>query len=507
MLFILSLLSCADYTMMETKEPEVIVAPQLLDFGHALSGFESKVKEITIANGGTQDLIVDHLEVVGDNYSVEEEGFVVPAGGWYQIDVGYTPVTFEHNEGYVDIYLEGDNSPSESVWLDGYGDAPLLTLSPVSVDFGSPLIGCEPSQEIVLSNEGNIDLVITDVTYMTNVPQEIDLNYGSLGAFPWTLLPGAQISFWSDYLPLDELADRLDFNIASNDPHAPTTASVVQGSAVLSNEVREQWLAESVPVVDIIWVIDNSGSMSRFQSLLAGNMQNFMNIFLSYSPDFQIAFITTDNPFFVGSVIDTNSADPSGQSSTIITSIGVHGSATEKGLEQLISCFAFGDCSTYVRPNSNIVAIFMSDEDDFSTQTSLDVQTYFNNNWTNEFVPFAIIGDVPGGCSNNSLFAFAAHEYYDLVNAYGSSWWSICDSDWGSQMQDVAEAIAIRTFYELASSDPVIDSISVFINGQELTEGWEYSEDRGGVVFEPSEAPQGGETLEIVYSSWGCTGE
>ena len=80
-LFLLSL-ACSDIAINEVKRPSIIVAPELLDFGHLLSGFESDTMTITISNGGSAGLIVDHLELEGANYLVDTSGFVVPAGGW-----------------------------------------------------------------------------------------------------------------------------------------------------------------------------------------------------------------------------------------------------------------------------------------------------------------------------------------------------------------------------------------------------------------------------------------
>ena len=169
MLLFALLWACSDTILNEVKKPSIIVAPELLDFGHLLSGLESDTMTITISNGGTADLIVDHLELEGANYLVDTTGFVVPAGRWYQIEVGYSPETFEHNEGYIDIYLEGDEEPSESVWLNGNGDAPLINVMPADYDFGAPLLGCDVTKEIIIQNDGNVDLVITDIDIMASV--------------------------------------------------------------------------------------------------------------------------------------------------------------------------------------------------------------------------------------------------------------------------------------------------------------------------------------------------
>lgn len=507
MLSLLTLLSCADYSVVEIKQPEIIVAPETLDFGHLLSGFESRSKEITIANGGTEDLVIDHLEIFGNNFSTEVDGFTVPSGGWHQVDVSYTPLTYELNEGYIDIYLKGQEEPSQAVWLIGNGDAPLITLNPLNVDFGTPLLGCEPSQEFIIQNDGNINLEINSISFMSTIPQELNLNYGSLGGFPWTIIPTGRIAFWIDYLPEDEVSDQLNFQIDSNDPLAPLTTSFGIGSAVFSNETIQHWIQESNSVVDILWIIDNSGSMMGFQTLLGLNMQNFMNMFLSFSPDYQIAFITTDDPTFINGIISSNSGDPASLASSIISSIGTRGSATETGIAQLMTCFSMGDCISFTRPDSKIVVIFMSDEPDHSVQSPTTVKNYFDANWPNEFVPYAIVGDPNVGCASTMASAMAGHGYLELINLYSSTWWSICDDDWGSQMEEVALALSVKSFFEFTEEDPVIDSIKVWINGQLTTEGWSYDEDYNGVRFNPENAPSPGDSIDVSYSTWGCAVE
>jgi len=173
MLLLAFLLGCNDHIINEVKQPEIIVAPATLEFGHLLSGHESRTRTVTIFNGGTADLVIDRLDVDGDNYTLDESGFTVEADNYYQIEITYNPKTYEHNEGYLDIYLEGDEQPSEGVWLNGHGDAPVINVTPAEVDFGAPLLGCDTTTEIIIQNDGNVDLVINDIDIMATVPPDI----------------------------------------------------------------------------------------------------------------------------------------------------------------------------------------------------------------------------------------------------------------------------------------------------------------------------------------------
>ena len=63
MLLLGLLLSCSDTIINEIKQPEIIVAPTTLEFGHVLSGHETRTRTVTIANGGTAELVIDSLEI------------------------------------------------------------------------------------------------------------------------------------------------------------------------------------------------------------------------------------------------------------------------------------------------------------------------------------------------------------------------------------------------------------------------------------------------------------
>ena len=505
MLLLAFLLGCNDHIINEVKQPEIIVAPTTLDFGHLLSGHETRTRTVTIANGGTADLVIDRLDIQGDNYSVAPEGFVVPAGGYHQIEVTYDPTTFEHNEGYLDIYLEGDESPSEGVWLDGHGDAPVLTVTPPVIDFGAPLLGCDTTTEIQIQNDGNTDLVIDDIVLMANIPADITIDFGSLPPFPWTLAPSARLAFFANYNPLDQLNDLTTMDISSNDPLVPLFTASAEGAAVLSNETIQTWIQKEKIIVDIVWIIDNSGSMGPYQNLLGANMDIFMQMFMSYSPDFQMAFITTDQPAFVqGLVVNSRSGDPLGEAVYIISSIGHMGSGWEMGLSMFAQCLDGGDCFNFLRPDATLVAIFMSDEQNWGVMTAPDIVTVVDHIKPGMFVPYAIIGDVPTGCQNYPLYGQPGYGYMELINHYNSQWWSICDNDWGNQLEEMAQNISIQTSFPLDSEDPHVDTIRVWINGQLQSAGWVYDPSLNSVVFDLEEAPEPGDTIEIGYSTWGC---
>ena len=230
-----------------------------------------------------------------------------------------------------------------------------------------------------------------------------------------------------------------------------------------------------------------------------------MNIFLSYSPDFKMMFITTDSSTIRG-IVDMNSRDPVYYASNLVSTTGTSGSGYERGIDQLFDCISSGgECYAELRQDATLVAIFLSDEPDQSTFGLGSIITLADSIKPGTFVPYGIFGDVPSGCTPaNGQQAQAGWGYYDLVQHYASQWWSICDSNWGTQMEEIAQSVSIQSEFSLDEEDPHVDTIRVWINGQLIEEGWEYNPTNNSVVFDFDDAPQPGDSLDIGYSTWGC---
>lgn len=167
-------------------------------------------------------------------------------------------------------------------------------------------------------------------------------------------------------------------------------------------------------------------------------------------------------------------------------------------------CMEVNDCSNFMRPNATLIAIFVSDEEDHSLNSINSYVNSFNSLKPNAFIPYGIIGDVPAGCSKYPLIASAGFGYWELINHYGSQWWSICEEDWGNQLQEIAHDISLMLTFPLDDPDPFVDSITVKVNGQVIGTGWSYDPNLNAVVFDYANAPEQGDSIDISYSSWSC---
>ena len=517
-LLLLSTISgCADYALMgiEKRQAEILVHPSHINFGHLESGLESEQEYFTITNTGDEDLIISSPVLISgnDRFSLlteDDDDIVIPAGEIVQFNVTYEPKTFESNGGYIEIISSDDDESSSMVTLEGYGDAPVMTVEPAEVDYGLISIGCDNEERITITNDGNMTLEVSSITQMVTQPADIVLEFGSLPEPPWEIEPGLSLDFLVSYVPTDTGFDESLISIQGNDPMTPEVEALQVGDGDVERWYTQTWLQEEILVLDVLWVIDNSGSMNRFQTNLAANIGSFMSAFAATGADYNMGVISTDN-WNLGSIITPYVTDPEGELASQVM-MGIYGSGMEKGVEMAAEALkdpsSAGPGGAFFRPDAKLVVIFVSDEPDHSSPGWSSYLTFFDTlKPVCDFVPYGVIGDYPGGCSISHPYGNAQFGagYWHLIDHYGGSWYSICASDWGVQLQDLAGEVTGRRTFGLDETDPIVDTIEVTVNGQATTD-WEYDESGNAVVFADGHVPEEGQTVEITYAVWGCDG-
>ncbi len=162
----------------------------------------------------------------------------------------------------------------------------------------------------------------------------------------------------------------------------------------------------SVPV-DILWVIDNSGSMATSQNLLAANFPSFINKLMSTNFDFRMAVVTTDAykgvaPYGTDETMARfrdgardyypndgyNDATSSGHfiidrntpniNSVFQTNVlqGIYGGGDERGLQSMEVALlnAHNAARPFPRAGAMLVVIHLTDEEDFSWDGTANIQ-------------------------------------------------------------------------------------------------------------------------------------
>ena len=420
--------------VIDTK-PEIMVHPTELFFGNVRSGHETEQELFSIINVGNATLYVEPILMDGSTrYDIPDyanEDLILQPGEILDVPVDYAPVTYEHNGAVVKVISNDEEDDEIFVTMEGYGDAPKIDINPEFVDYGDISIGCDNEYRVTIDNIGNLELEIDNVVQMTTLPNDIYIDYGSLPEPPWNMLPGEQIDLLVKYTPSDIGNDESIVKIDSNDPVRNEVEISQIGKGDVEHWIVEEWVQEEEKIYDILWVIDNSGSMRPFQSRLAQNIGNFVSLLsLDSSVDYRLGFITTDDHRLIGPYIDNNTPNPGHFAASEILGIGTSGSGNEKGLEELSAALEeFDNSGNFIRYDAELIVIFVSDEQDNSPLPySHDINAYDYYTPVDKIKMYAVIGDYPEGCRGawqsqngfplNTNAVFGAG-YYEVVNHYG----------------------------------------------------------------------------------------
>ena len=257
--------------------------------------------------------------------------------------------------------------------------------------------------------------------------------------------------------------------------------------------------------VDIIWVIDNSGSMSGEQNALAQNFESFIDAFVTNSSDYKMGITTTDTDLFNhdGEFQGEVPILHSGMSPTEVKSnfminvkVGIKGSYLERGL--LAAQLALGKNSisgsknyNFLRPEAFLAIIIVSDENDSSTGT---VQSYVDS--------IKIFKSKPVDLAIYSIINKSGLRYMDASNATGGFYEDIA-SDFSQSLLNIGtDIVELMKSFKL-NNLPVISTIEVKVNGvkveTDLIDGWIYDDTLVSVKFNGAAVPPFGATIEIKY--------
>ena len=519
---------CSDYNLSVVKEkaepgieaPEIEVSPTSYSFGALSAGSETQDVIITIENIGNGELSLDniYLHSGSSNFSITTVANpTVEPLDETEFIVSYSPGTYEFNSDIISILSNDEDEPEVLITLDGSGDAPVITISPDYYDFGTVFLGCDDSLEVKVGNVGSSNLIISDIEFFASIPDDFSLeNYeDDIGALPVTIAPGDAISLDVGYLPLDILDDSSYIEITSNDPATPIAYSDQDGLGDYEAWITDDFTQDGEVSVDILFVVDNSGSMSSNQANLKNNFDDFIAVFGAAGVDYHIALITTDDASFIGNVITPADADPITEFNDQVDLIGYHGSAYEKGLWYAYASTdvggdaALGSPTGFSREHARLVIVYVSDEPDGShmsygsggstTMTTSDYSAHLLSlkSSSDLVVAHAVAGDYPSGCSTNGGAQFG-DGYYDVVTDLGGTFMSICATDWSVTMDTLAtDSMATMSFP--LSNDPIEDTISVSIDSV-LSTDWTYDSSANSITF--TVAPNDGDNIGITYAIW-----
>jgi hypothetical protein len=400
------------------------------------------------------------------------------------------------------------------VTLRGRGVTGGLSVNPLELDFGAVVAGCaSPQKSFSLLSNGS-DTASVDAPVLTaGAPFWL-----SSMNLPGQLAPGAAITFPVTFAPTQEGVFDADVTLTGYIPDEVTLVVALHGEGANANvPVTEHFVVDAVQTMDVLFVVDNSGSMSDNQERLAANALRFVEVadFLG-TVDYHLGVTTTDvdeggeRGQLLGSpaYITRSSGNPTGLF-TERAEVGVMGSGYEQGLEAARLAFSSpaveGANQGFLRLSAGLAVVIVSDEEDSSPLLVRQYLDFFDGLKSGTRAPVVIsaISGGDSGCQDTTDgdLAFPAARYMEAVRATGGIAESICESDWGESLRHVGESVFLsRGRFRLAGT-PGSGSITLKVNGVSQSVGWIYDAVANAVVFDSNHLPSAGARVDITYES------
>jgi len=297
--------------------------------------------------------------------------------------------------------------------------------------------------------------------------------------------------------------------------------------------------------IDILWVIDNSLSMQSSQDNLRANFDIFLDQFATRNMDFQMAVTTTEayRYLYTGDnsktiFRDTNAAGVSSGYKIVTPATpdfrgtmqinldqGVNGSGDERAFQSFIEALKLPENTGFLRPNSFLAVIILSDEDDFSADSStsiapnysspllypiskyindLDALTQSDSTMRKYSVSAIAIKDQAclDQLSQTSNGQKIGLRYMDIASQTSGIVSSLC-GNFATALNEISGRILeLLTGFKL-DRIPKPSSIVVYVNGVAIPEdpvnGWTYDSAQNMIVFHGSAVPTRGSIIIVNF--------
>jgi hypothetical protein len=238
--------------------------------------------------------------------------------------------------------------------------------------------------------------------------------------------------------------------------------------------------------VDILWVIDMSGSMQDNEEKLLAGIEAMMKSLpasgwrlnmISNSPNAVIQ--DQQFPLVPGDTFQ----DAKDMYDNVVQG------TLEMGFDSLEEyMFSNPYAPTWMRYDAALLVVFVSDEEDQSNMTVTEFVTWYANARQNVYL-------ADSQCpQNNSVFI--GYNSMEATRYFGGVIVDICSDDWSAGVTDASVQVEPYESYELSHTPSDRDSIRVFIDGVPNND-WHFVKTENVVYFDV--IPEPGTLVEMVY--------
>ena len=236
--------------------------------------------------------------------------------------------------------------------------------------------------------------------------------------------------------------------------------------------------------LDLLVVIDNSGSMQEEQNNLAKKLDPLLTYIAD--SDWQIGVVTTDpSDGCLRSLIRKGDANIAQKFENAINA-GTKGDAVERGVLQAYNSLK-GTCLTqpWIRANSTVAVLIVSDEDNCSNGAECgNTAPHRNGSYLLDYLSsirtlgrnarvYGIFKHPSQSDAQCPTARNTANIYAQMVTATNGDWGSICASDYSNTLLTISKNISgiLASRFTLKTT-PNANSLQVYVNDSLVTSGY-----------------------------------
>jgi hypothetical protein len=512
--------------------------PPEVDFGRVPVGSEVALGA-SVRNVGTSDCYLAGMQLAGGSdeaFSARKVGHsVLTPGQRALLRVHFLPRAEGDFIGMAEAWVSHPTRGHLRVPLRGEGVHGCFSVQPTQLDFGVTRLACGPkTRELMVYNR------CVGPTTLVGLGREGDVADYSVTHpffFPQVLPAGSQHRVRVTYEPKEDGVDvaALRFDLGGGSRY--TVGLVGEGED--KNERTDEFIQQSEERVDVLFVVDNSGSMMDEQQSLGKNFAAFLSHANRSSVDYHIAVTTTGiEPSSGGWSVCPGGAHggengrffPVNNETPRIITRGTPNAAAifahntnvgvchwnEQGLEAMYRALSpplvnsaddprtpllMDGNAGFLRDEARLAVIVLSDEEDVSPQPVDFYEAFLVGLKGKERsrVNFSAIV-APPNLSACPTASSSGNRYIALAQATGGVVESICTSDWAASLERLSEsAFGLNRVFKLSEIPEDPSRIVVRVDGAEVRSGWRYEPFTNSILFNKEAAPRSGSLIQVTY--------
>lgn len=265
-------------------------------------------------------------------------------------------------------------------------------------------------------------------------------------------------------------------------------------------ETRVSNMAPPRKVPDVLWAIDDSGSMAEEQLSISQSAQAFANSFLAKNKDWKLGIVTTDvqraPALGFATAYDANTTDYLKVFADAVLGLGTAGSATESPFDSILAWLK--QYPSFLRASSELAVVIVTDALDQSKITAKDFLAELTKLKGDSAISIhGIISAEDLGCMDGEREGpYAGSKFDEVITATKGTVAPLCKNV-PLALENVGAAIELQAGPVSVAQEARIDAsqvadpttLAIYYNGQKLVQGpkgqgvWDYDAQLKHIVF------------------------